>query len=108
MLYALVAVFVGQCTEGKNGLEMTRNKKPRYTNPRFILLTQLYTIEVGTPREYFISDASWMDADSAGNLYILDAYESKISLFDSNGLFIKAFGSPGQGPLELENPIPTK
>jgi hypothetical protein len=104
LVCAPIAVFVGLCTQGKNDVEVTRNKAPRYANPHFISLTKLHTIEVGTPREYFISEVSWMDADSAGNLYILDAYESKIAVFDSNGSFIRAFGSSGQGPLELESP----
>jgi len=46
-----------------------------------------------------------MDVDSDTNLYVLDFYESTITVFDKNGKYLRTMGRQGQGPNELEQPL---
>jgi len=39
--------------------------------------------------------------DGAGNLYVLDTNQGRISVFDGSGAFVHAVGRPGQGPGEF-------
>ncbi|MDH7513415.1 MAG: 6-bladed beta-propeller [Clostridiales bacterium] len=45
-----------------------------------------------------------VDADGAGNIYILDRTAVNIKVFDRQGKFIRAIGKKGQGPGEFQNP----
>ncbi len=86
-------------------INIVKNGKPRYEGTNFVSINLAYTISIGTANDKnFISDASWMDVDDLGNLYILDYYESKISVYDQKGIYIRSFGREGQGPLEMQDP----
>ena len=45
-----------------------------------------------------------IDADSRGNIYVLDRLECAIKVFDPEGRFIRSIGRMGQGPGEFERP----
>jgi hypothetical protein len=45
-----------------------------------------------------------VDADSMGNIYVLDAGNYRIQKFDSTGRFLRTIGKKGQGPGELNWP----
>lgn len=45
-----------------------------------------------------------VEADSEGNIYILDRYDFKVLKFDKEGKFICSIGKKGQGPGEFEIP----
>lgn len=84
-------------------INIVKNGKPKYERTNFISLNLAYTINIGTTNEKnYISTASWMDVDDLGNLYILDFYESKVSVYDQKGIFIRSFGREGQGPSEMQ------
>jgi hypothetical protein len=42
--------------------------------------------------------------DSRDNLYVLDASNARVLMFDANGKFVRAIGKKGQGPGELMTP----
>lgn len=43
--------------------------------------------------------------DSQGNIHIADTGKNRILVFDADGAFIAAYGTPGNGPLELSGPV---
>lgn len=43
-----------------------------------------------------------VDVDDAGNLWVLDAGNHRVQVFDRDGDFIRSFGREGQGPGEFE------
>jgi streptogramin lyase len=45
-----------------------------------------------------------MDADSAGNLFILDRRENRVQKFDSQGQFLITWGSKGSAPGQFSEP----
>lgn len=45
-----------------------------------------------------------VEADSEGNIYILDRYDFKVLKFDKKGKLISSIGKKGQGPGEFEIP----
>lgn len=49
-------------------------------------------------------DVSWVEADSKGNLYILDRHNQRIIKFDESGKYRQTIGREGQRPGELESP----
>jgi len=46
-----------------------------------------------------------VEADSEGNIYIMDRYDFKVLKFDKDGKFTGGIGKKGQGPGEFETPI---
>jgi hypothetical protein len=46
-----------------------------------------------------------IDADSKGNIYVLDQRDALIRYFDAKGSFLGTIGRKGQGPGEFESPI---
>lgn len=44
-----------------------------------------------------------VDVDDAGNLWVLDAGNHRVQVFDRDGGFIRSFGRAGQGPGEFES-----
>jgi len=48
---------------------------------------------------------SEVEADSQGNIYILESGETRIQVFDRNGRFLKSLGKKGQGPGEFQSPV---
>jgi len=51
---------------------------------------------------YLLTD---MDADSHGNIYVLDSEDVNIKVYDKKGRFSKVISRKGQGPGQLSNPI---
>ncbi len=43
--------------------------------------------------------------DSQGNIHIADTGKNRILVFDADGAFVAAYGTPGNGPLELSGPV---
>jgi len=107
VILGILIVFNLSCAvkEDKSNFKSIENKNPKYKDTDFISLTQLYTINIATTSgKYNILNASWFDVDNSGNLYIMDTYDSKIHIFDSNGNHIKTFGGLGEGPSDLNEP----
>ncbi len=45
-----------------------------------------------------------LDADAAGNIFVLDGRENRIQVFDASGRYVKTIGRKGQGPGEFQAP----
>lgn len=45
-----------------------------------------------------------VDADAAGNIYVLDAGNYRVQVYDAEGGYVRTLGRRGQGPAELERP----
>jgi hypothetical protein len=81
-------------------------------NPREPLYaTQAFSLEedyvLGGEAEegrYILSHPYYMALDATGNLYVADAGERNIKVFDKNGKYSKTIGRPGQGPGEFQFP----
>ena len=81
------------------------SESPKYSTSKFITLKELHKIDVDVFKEYFINEVRTMDVDSDTNLYVLDYYESKITVFNKNGKFMRTMCGKGQGPSELMQPM---
>ncbi len=55
--------------------------------------------------DYEFSVVADLEVDDGGRIYVLDADLRRISIYDSAGSFITAFGRRGEGPGEFEAPI---
>ncbi len=73
-------------------IDMTFNKELEITSSLGQLGNQFYYPSV-------------VDADSEGNIIIIEPTEARIQIFDARGLFVKSIGGKGQGPGEFETPI---
>jgi len=94
------------CRSGHKGVPSVFNDKPEFQ--KYAQLERLYSIDV-TDISMFSKESATdfdraMSFDGRHNLYILDTYESRISVFDPKGRFVRAFGRVGQGPEEFTNP----
>src|SRR4051812_2381355 len=52
-----------------------------------------------------LSRVSGVAFDSNDNLYVLDAGNSRVLVFDARGKFVRKFGKKGGGPGELMTPV---
>ena len=98
-------VTITYAQERESKVQFIHNDAPKYTGTEFITLEELHSIDVNVFDEYYIYEVRDMDVDSDTNLYVLDLYESTITVFDKNGKYLRAMGRKGQGPNELESPI---
>jgi hypothetical protein len=104
---ALIWSFVSiSCRSDSEGVPSVFNHKPKFE--RYVQLEKLYSIDVTSISMFSKESATDFDRaisfDGRHNLYILDTYESRISVFDPYGRFVRAFGKVGQGPDEFVNP----
>ncbi len=53
---------------------------------------------------YMFSSPRYIDADSQGNIYVLDSREFTVKKYDSQGKHVKNIGRFGHGPGELDYP----
>lgn len=102
-----ISIVLTSCSSNHEVVRVT-GSRPRYADKK-IELEKLYVIDV-TEISMFGKETSRgfdnvMGFDGRNNLYILDSYECKISVFDGNGRFVRSFGGPGQGPNEFYRPF---
>lgn len=91
--------------KSNNDIKAGDNSLPKYVEKKYVELEKLYSINV-TEISFFGKETSSgfgrvIDFDENNNMYILDTYESKISVFNENGEFVKSLGREGQGPEEF-------
>jgi hypothetical protein len=88
----------------ENGVTVVHNPKtPLYEGNVLHLEEDLVIGESEGPEEYMFSEASDMDVDSEGNIYVLDSKEIHIKIFDREGTYVETIGQKGQGPGEMES-----
>ena len=94
------------CSQENNikGQKLIQNVEPKYSDSEFITLEELHRIDTNEFEEYYIYRVRAMDVDSDTNLYILDYYESTVTVFNKSGKLLRAMGGKGQGPNELDQP----
>lgn len=56
------------------------------------------------PESFFRVSSRLVEADAAGNLFILDPQNARIVVFDKDGHFLRSMGSSGGGPGEFQSP----
>ena len=102
----VIGIAFASCVSNEDGVRVN-SSRPKYANET-IELKKLYTIDVTYinmfSRETSRGFENLIDFDKNDNMYILDTFESKISVFDKNGRLARSFGRPGQGPKEFSNP----
>ena len=82
---------------------VTNSEKGLWDGSRSIRLDEDLIIgtEVGKESDMF-GYIRTMTLDSKDNIYVADSYELNISIFNSEGKFLREFGREGQGPGELQ------
>ena len=60
-------------------------------------------LDESNPNQAFYSVRD-VDVDAAGNLWVLDAGNHRVQVFDRGGSFVRSLGREGQGPGEFESP----
>jgi len=96
----------GKISYNNGVIFVENNGKPLNENPTIKLVLK-YQIEGksklfdGEPLDK-IRDIA---VDTSGSLYVSDGSNCRILVFDSNGIYRRAFGNKGEGPGEFLNPI---
>jgi hypothetical protein len=108
IMVTIFSTFFILCKSNSNKVIKVNNSSPKYADEEFVKLEKLHSIDV-TEISLFGKDTSTdmqrlIDFDDNNNLYILDSFESKISVFNEKGEFVKSFGRAGQGPKEFTRP----
>jgi hypothetical protein len=70
-------------------------------------LAARFGVQEATTKEeepYQFSSIRNIEIDQAGNIYVLDAKDACVKVFDQSGKFIKKMFSPGKGPQEISDP----
>jgi len=104
IIVGILIISFASC-KSNNDVIVVKNSVPKYAGKKIMKLEKLYSIDV-TNISFFGKETSHgfdrvIDFDENNNMYILDVYESTISVFNENGEFVKSFGREGQGPKEF-------
>jgi len=74
----------------------------RYKNDVIELKEDLSIGVANGAEEYMFANPSYVDADSKGNIYVADAMDKVIKVFNPEGKYLKSIGGSGQGPGEFQ------
>lgn len=89
-----------------DGVTVVKNPKdPMYGEEVFILEEELSIGDVEGPEEYMFSRIRSLAVDNGERIYVLDAKEAHVKVFDQLGKYIRTIGRKGQGPGELQSPL---
>ncbi len=89
----------------ENGVTVVHNPKiPLYKGDVFQLEEDLVIGESEGQEEYMFSEARDLDVDSEENIYVLDAKEAHIKVYDRDGSYQRTIGKKGEGPGEMKRP----
>jgi hypothetical protein len=92
--------------EEEYGVKVVKNpKKPIHSENVFSLKEDLALGEKERKEKQMFYLLTDMDADSSGNIYVLDSEDVNIKVYDQKGRFFKVFSRKGEGPGELLNPV---
>jgi hypothetical protein len=89
--------------EEKDGVQILNNPGSPFYGNLELELEQDLSIGNEEDDQYFFYRAYNLDADSAGNIYVMDAGNSRIQKFDRNGEYVQTIGKKGQGPGEFDS-----
>jgi len=92
--------------EEEYGVTVVKNpKKPIHDDAVFSLKEDLALGKKERNEKHMFYLLTDMDADSSGNIYVLDSENVNIKVYDPKGRFLKVFSRKGKGPGQLSNPI---
>ena len=103
----LTSIIFASC-KSNDVIKKVNNSSPKFEDKKYVELEKLYSLDV-TRINMFSKESTpdferVIDFDKNNNIYILDVFESTISVFNENGDFVKTFGREGQGPNEFLRP----
>lgn len=55
--------------------------------------------------DFILANIRSIQVDNQGIMYILDSKELKVKVFNVDGVFLREFGTKGQGPGEFQSPV---
>ncbi|MGA2533534.1 MAG: 6-bladed beta-propeller [Candidatus Aminicenantales bacterium] len=79
-------------------------KEPIYKIPPLELREDFVLGGEGSEGKYVLSHPFDMAVNAMEDLYVVDAGERNLKVFDKNGQYVKTIGRPGQGPGEFQFP----
>lgn len=82
---------------------VTNEGAERFLDWRFERILDLGDVDSG-PAAFFRVFSTSIGVDSADNLYVLDAGNYRVSVFDRSGLHVRSYGRQGGGPGEFDFP----
>jgi hypothetical protein len=92
--------------EEVDGVTVVKNpKEPMYGEDVFSFEEDLTLEKKEGSEEYLFERVRNIDVDKNDNIYVLDYMAVQIRIFEKNGELIGTFGSKGQGPGEMQNPL---
>jgi hypothetical protein len=91
--------------EEQNGIIIVRNPiQPIYDREILALQLELSIGKTADRAEYLFRRIFSLDIDEHGDIYVLDNGSATVIVFSPVGEFLRAFGSRGQGPGEMQSP----
>ncbi|MFC1514151.1 NHL repeat-containing protein [candidate division KSB1 bacterium] len=93
--------------ENKDGVRIVNNKKPLWDDEPKVALEFVQKIGEtdGQDRNYLLNKPCGIVKDKTGNIYILDAGNYRVQVFDPKGIIIKTIERQGEGPGEFSEPV---
>ena len=89
--------------EQKNGVVYMHNTADGIWNNKTLDMTKIFTI--GLEKDFILAEPVDVITDFSNNIYIADAKDCCIKIFNSEGVFIKQIGKKGLGPGEFSKEI---
>ena len=116
VLFLSVLIMLVSCQKQKaewkgtieevDGVKVVHNFEPDHEES-FKPIEFIVDLSIGEEEDdenYMFSQPRDIDADTQGNIYVLDFEEKTIKKYDAQGKHIKNISRVGQGPGEFENP----
>jgi len=91
--------------EEADGVTVVKNLKEPFYDEDIFSLEEDLTIGEKEREEYVFYRARDIEADSEGNIYVLDIGDKQIKVYNKKGHFLRVISRKGQGPGELSSPI---
>lgn len=91
--------------EEVNGVTVIKNPQEPFYGEDIFSLEEDLTIGEKEREEYVFYRARDIEADSEGNIYVLDIGDKQIKVYNKKGHFLRVISRKGQGPGELLSPI---
>ncbi len=89
--------------EEKDGVRIVHNPEAPFYGELELDLGQDLSIGNEDDEPYFFYRAFRLGVDSEGNMYVMDAGNSRIQKFDPKGEYVQTIGKKGQGPGEFDS-----
>lgn len=109
LIFLIAAMSCGRKPSGHyseeiiDGVRVITNSRIE-SDAKIQLAEELSIGEAEGDENYMFTSPRDIDADSQGNIYVLDSQESTIKKYDADGNHLFNIGRLGQGPGEFENP----